>query len=67
MVGECVGEEICVEEDAVGRGEGGIVREEEGGGVLGDGADGFGILFGGDLSEGLFFLVLFEAGVALGD
>ena len=36
-----MGEEVCVEKDGVGRGEGGIVLEKEGRGDLGDFADDF--------------------------
>jgi hypothetical protein len=46
LVLHCVGEEICVDEDGVGRFESCVVLEEEGGGDLGDLADHI-VTFGG--------------------
>lgn len=57
-----VREEVCVDEDLVGRGEGGVVGEEHGGRGLGDLADHRG--GGGDgFADGFaFVLVLFAGG-----
>jgi len=64
---DSVGEEICVDEDGVGRFQSGVVLEEEGGGDLGDFADYLfaSVRFGGfGLGEELVF---FEARIAFAD
>lgn len=60
-------QKICVDQDTIGRGEGSVVCEEEGGWLLGDFADDIITFLLRFLYECGFFLVLLEPSIALAD